>query len=1143
MKSVQKLAMACALMAMTLHAGLNLSAQDTDGDEIIELSPFVVEGSNSEGYLATTTLAGTRLKTELRDVGSAISVLTEEFFDDTGATNADTVLAYGLNTEVAGVQGNFSNVEGTNDGRSSTINSRTNSQSSQRVRGLSRASLTRGYFLTDIPFDDYNTTAVTINRGPNSLLFGIGTPGGVIDNAVKQAYTTKQFGEIGIRIGERGSNRETLDYNLPVYEGRLGIRVAAVREDNQYQQKPAFEKTKRVYAALNAVLFENENSSILGPTMIRGNVEYGKINGTPPNIVPRSDGLTNWFELPDNLDEIEAITGVAPSPFVETFLPKYTVDNRNGDITPAVLNQNGGPTQIPFFIQMPYIYTDPTASGPSVGLADPSIHGVQGRVRWAAGGAQNVPDYVAGNSELFSTEHYFGNNRAGGPRAPGWSYPVVMDRRIYDNEDLLLAGRSNVREQEFDVVSFAIDQTFLDGDAGIEFAYDQQSYSNYTYLPFSDAQFQDLKIDISATLANGQPNPNYGRAYIWETGTAPRNLNETDREVFNMTAYYELDLTDSDNKFLNMLGRHTFTGFLGDQTIDTTGRNFRNVLVDIGDTNVASAMNAQVHQFRRSLPIQVYVTPSLLGNDVQSVSDIRITDYFHGSVPQPGDVTRQAYNTWNPVFQTENDRLLVDDFGVEQFLIGGNRRRQEIESRVFSWQSFLFDGNIVALLGWRNDKSTTINQITTAAYEELTGVPNYRFEDGSYDEGALILGQNEEDRSVQEGNTFTWSVVGHVPRNWLKLPYNSQLSFHYNESENFSASGARRDFYGNVLGAPSGGTKEYGFTLSTLEDKRSIRVNWFETTNANSTVTGGPEGPPSWIGGGMTRYKDAELGGESLEETLAKSVKVPNAGDLFPTWESLYDEMLSMLPQVVQDRFEGFDAAGTPIFTPNPGQAITQSFVSEGFEVDIVGSLTKNWTVALNIAQQETITSDTAPVASDFVLTVQQNLANSPLGDMIDSPVQNEATTFSERWASQQVNPLAALLAKDNTVSQEQRRWRVNFVTNYRFTDGFLEGFGIGGALRWQDKVATGYQVEVTDGLVTPLVDRPFFGPDELNGDIWLSYRTKITQRVDWKIQVNVRNLIRDDDYIPIVTNPDGRVAIVRNPNPMEIFITNTFSF
>ena len=200
------------LMLGLIFSIAHLSAQEEE-ENVFTLSPFSVDESETQGYLATSTLAGTRIKTDLKDLGSAISVVTEEFMDDVGATDALSLLSYTANTEVGGIQGNFSGATDTGDGRFVQTDARTNPQNNQRVRGLLKADLTRGYFLTDIPFDSYNTERVTVSRGPNSLLFGIGSPGGVINNGTKQAIHNDNFGEIGVRMDNYGSWRTNFEYN------------------------------------------------------------------------------------------------------------------------------------------------------------------------------------------------------------------------------------------------------------------------------------------------------------------------------------------------------------------------------------------------------------------------------------------------------------------------------------------------------------------------------------------------------------------------------------------------------------------------------------------------------------------------------------------------------------------------------------------------------------------------------------------------------------------------------------------------------------------------------------------------------------------------------------------------------------------
>src|SRR5687768_3916399 len=51
----------------------------------VELSPFLVSEDSDSGWLATSTLAGSRMNTPLRDTGASIAVMTSEFLRDIGA--------------------------------------------------------------------------------------------------------------------------------------------------------------------------------------------------------------------------------------------------------------------------------------------------------------------------------------------------------------------------------------------------------------------------------------------------------------------------------------------------------------------------------------------------------------------------------------------------------------------------------------------------------------------------------------------------------------------------------------------------------------------------------------------------------------------------------------------------------------------------------------------------------------------------------------------------------------------------------------------------------------------------------------------------------------------------------------------------
>lgn len=81
-------------------------APSSDEDRIV-LSPFEVASGDDTAYRAGNTLAGTRIRTNLRDIGHSVSVYTEQFLQDTGAVDSSTLLQYSSNTEARGVSGDF----------------------------------------------------------------------------------------------------------------------------------------------------------------------------------------------------------------------------------------------------------------------------------------------------------------------------------------------------------------------------------------------------------------------------------------------------------------------------------------------------------------------------------------------------------------------------------------------------------------------------------------------------------------------------------------------------------------------------------------------------------------------------------------------------------------------------------------------------------------------------------------------------------------------------------------------------------------------------------------------------------------------------------------------------------------------------
>jgi len=118
-------------------------------------------------------------------------------------------------------------------------------------------------------------------------------------------------------------------------------------------------------------------------------------------------------------------------------------------------------------------------------------------------------------------------------------------------------------------------------------------------------------------------------------------------------------------------------------------------------------------------------------------------------------------------------------------------------------------------------------------------------------------------------------------------------------------------------------------------------------------------------------------------------------------------------------------------------------------------------------------------------------------------------------------------------------------VTNYTFTRGVLKNVGIGGAVRWQDKSTIGYYPKFDTNANAWVIDlnKPIKGPSETNYDMWISYERRLTDKINWSIQLNVNNLFAKKSMIPIAANPDGTIAQVRIPADTTWTLRNTFSF
>jgi hypothetical protein len=244
------------------------------------------------------------------------------------------------------------------------------------------------------------------------------------------------------------------------------------------------------------------------------------------------------------------------------------------------------------------------------------------------------------------------------------------------------------------------------------------------------------------------------------------------------------------------------------------------------------------------------------------------------------------------------------------------------------------------------------------------------------------------------------------------------------------------------------------------------------------------------------------------------------------------------------------------VATPPQGFTVAADTQSEGYEFEFMANPLPNWRIVFNAAKTTAVRSNVGgPELAEYVSYIDDLLAspigthngvNYTLGNMpqFGNPGLSLVANVWNPWRGN----YTLLKQQENADASEIRKWRYNFVTNYTFDQSFLKGVGVGASYRWQDKVVIGYPVVIPDPAKPAVAEfdltKPYYGPTEDTTDLWISYTRKLTRKIDWRIQLNVYNVGKSEDLIPITVQPDGQTwAGVRTAPVQEWMLTNTFSF
>ena len=152
--------------------------------------------------------------------------------------------------------------------------------------------------------------------------------------------------------------------------------------------------------------------------------------------------------------------------------------------------------------------------------------------------------------------------------------------------------------------------------------------------------------------------------------------------------------------------------------------------------------------------------------------------------------------------------------------------------------------------------------------------------------------------------------------------------------------------------------------------------------------------------------------------------------------------------------------------------------------------------------------------------------------------------SMSVAFRAQVDSPISKFLAATDSKVPELHPWAFNGIANYQFQSGALKAFHVGAGYRWQDKLVTGYPITHDQfGNETFDLENPFYGQAQSAIDLWVGYNRKLNKRLNWHVQLNVRNAFGNNDLILTSVQPDGSPSAYRIPEPKLFTLTNTFEF
>lgn len=486
---------------------------------VVELSPFVISGQTETGWVATETLAGSRLRTDFRDVPNQIETLTRDFMQDLGLTTLDQALIY------------TANVENASDFVPATAGDQVSDPGlGGRVRGLGSGTLTRNFFKVFNPTDNFNLDRATIASGPNAILFGLGSPAGILDATPARALMRNRYG-FELQYDSENSRRATFDANVVALPRLLSLRLMGLSKREYTEKGPNLDRDERLYGALTF--------KPLPHTTLVLQVEKDARNWNKAPRVTPTDMFTPWL----NADKVPGSGYASPRPIYDNSTFPDLATNRifvRASTAPVVIQ------------------------GSDVGIRS-----------WNNSVTVRSPGTMPGVDQTFDAT---GGFTVLDPKLFPFDVNIVGSART-----VLLGGHTKT----------ALLEHRLAPSLFLELGYHREDAINHKLSGGSTSGSYDYRLDVDANRyipGTTLPNPYVGQLFY--QGSAANTLQFHDRNDWRATLSYELDLArqlQPRGPWTRWLGRHRLSGlYTGGTSNDREQQQFeRRILDDPVITGVA----------------------------------------------------------------------------------------------------------------------------------------------------------------------------------------------------------------------------------------------------------------------------------------------------------------------------------------------------------------------------------------------------------------------------------------------------------------------------------------------------------------------------------------------------------------------------